>query len=105
MHISAYKLTKNELIPSLKILKKEFDIKEKKFKDIYKIGRTHLQDATPMTLGQEFGGFSLKLFILDKVLCINSFLFLFFFYPAQEVKMILIMKICLIQLIKLFQPI
>ena len=58
MHISAYKLTKNELIPSLKILKKEFDIKEKKFKNIYKIGRTHLQDATPMTLGQEFGGFS-----------------------------------------------
>ena len=51
MHISAYKLTKNELIPSLKILKKEFDIKEKKFKNIYKIGRTHLQDATPMTLG------------------------------------------------------
>ena len=58
MHISTYKLTKNELIPSLKILKKEFDIKEKKFKNIYKIGRTHLQDATPMTLGQEFGGFS-----------------------------------------------
>ena len=58
MHISAYKLTKNELIPSLKILKKEFNIKEKKFKNIYKIGRTHLQDATPMTLGQEFGGFS-----------------------------------------------
>ena len=58
MHISTYKLTKNRLIPSLKILKKEFDIKEKKFKNIYKIGRTHLQDATPMTLGQEFGGFS-----------------------------------------------
>tara|TARA_B100000003_G_C10924484_1_gene368637 strand:- start:652 stop:2040 length:1389 start_codon:yes stop_codon:yes gene_type:complete len=58
MHISALKLVNRDLIPSLKLLKKELDKKSKSFSKIYKIGRTHLQDATPMTLGQEFGGFS-----------------------------------------------
>ena len=58
MHISAHSLVANELIPSLKILKRELSKKAMAFNKIFKIGRTHLQDATPITLGQEFSGFS-----------------------------------------------
>ena len=58
MHISCNLLVTNLLIPKMLILYKELNKKERKFKNIYKIGRTHLQDATPITLGQEFGGFS-----------------------------------------------
>ncbi len=58
MHISCNLLVTNLLIPKMLILSKELNKKERKFKNIYKIGRTHLQDATPITLGQEFGGFS-----------------------------------------------
>jgi len=58
MHISCNLLVTNLLIPKMLILCKELNKKERKFKNIYKIGRTHLQDATPITLGQEFGGFS-----------------------------------------------
>ena len=46
-----------QLIPSIKKLKNTFQLKSEKFKDIVKIGRTHLQDATPLTLGQEFSGY------------------------------------------------
>ena len=58
MHISCNLLVTNLLIPKMLILYKELNKKGRKFKNIYKIGRTHLQDATPITLGQEFGGFS-----------------------------------------------
>lgn len=58
MHISIYKLILNSLIPSLRILEKALGAKSKEFNRIIKIGRTHLQDATPITLGQEFGGYS-----------------------------------------------
>ena len=47
----------SKLLPSLKILEKELAKKSKEFKDIIKIGRTHLQDATPLSLGQEFSGY------------------------------------------------
>lgn len=46
------------LLPSLKKLQISLDKKAKEFKDIIKIGRTHLQDATPITLGQEFSGYA-----------------------------------------------
>lgn len=46
-----------QLIPAIKQLKKTLEKKEKKFNNIVKIGRTHLQDATPLTLGQEFSGY------------------------------------------------
>jgi fumarate hydratase, class II len=57
MNIAAAEQIKNNLIPALKILHKALDAKAKKFKNIIKIGRTHTQDATPMTLGQEFSGY------------------------------------------------
>ena len=47
----------NNLLPSLDLLKTALKDKEKEFKSIVKVGRTHLQDATPITLGQEFSGY------------------------------------------------
>ena len=44
-------------MPALQLLEKSLSDKSSKFKDIMKIGRTHLQDATPMTVGQEFSGY------------------------------------------------
>ena len=57
MHIGIAIETKKKLLPALKNLAKELKKKEKKFKNIVKVGRTHLQDATPLTLGQEFSGY------------------------------------------------
>ena len=57
MHISINELTQNKLIPSIKNLTKELEKKSKNFKKIIKIGRTHTQDATPITLGDEFSAF------------------------------------------------
>lgn len=58
MHIAAAESIYNNLIPALEHLKKTLDVKVKEFKGIVKIGRTHLQDATPLTLGQEFSGYA-----------------------------------------------
>ncbi len=57
MHIAIALETKNKLLPSLRLLNNELKKKVKKFKKIVKVGRTHLQDATPLTLGQEFSGY------------------------------------------------
>ena len=57
MHIACNELLESKLKRSITNLKKELDIKTKKFKNIIKIGRTHTQDATPITLGQEFSGY------------------------------------------------
>ena len=57
MHIAITMETKRKLLPSLILLRKELKKKVKNFKNIVKIGRTHLQDATPLTLGQEFSGY------------------------------------------------
>tara|TARA_B100000945_G_scaffold208772_1_gene167970 strand:- start:2877 stop:4268 length:1392 start_codon:yes stop_codon:yes gene_type:complete len=61
MHIAIAMKAKNKLLPSLKLLEKELFVKVKKFKNIVKLGRTHLQDATPLTLGQEFSGYHSQL--------------------------------------------
>tara|TARA_B100000427_G_scaffold129863_1_gene108013 strand:- start:306 stop:1694 length:1389 start_codon:yes stop_codon:yes gene_type:complete len=61
MHIAIALETRNKLLPSLNILKKELKKKSIKFKKIVKVGRTHLQDATPITLGQEFSGYHSQL--------------------------------------------
>jgi fumarate hydratase class II len=58
MHIAAAVEAMDHLIPALKKLHGALDAKAKEFADIVKIGRTHLQDATPMTLGQEFSGYA-----------------------------------------------
>jgi fumarate hydratase, class II len=57
MHIAAYKLVVENTIPSLKHLKEALHKKSLEFMPIVKIGRTHLMDATPLTLGQEFSGY------------------------------------------------
>jgi fumarate hydratase class II len=61
MHIAAAEEVVNSLIPSLEQLHGTFDAKAKAFAEIVKIGRTHLQDATPLTLGQEFSGYAAQL--------------------------------------------
>ena len=61
MHMSIAIWTKDKLIPSLNMLNMQLKKKEKEFKKIVKIGRTHLQDATPITLGQEFSGYHSQL--------------------------------------------
>ena len=61
MHIAIAMKTKNKLLPSLKLLEKELLKKTREFKNIVKLGRTHLQDATPLTLGQEFSGYHSQL--------------------------------------------
>ena len=61
MHIAIALETKNKLIPSLELLNKELKRKVNKFKSIVKVGRTHLQDATPLSLGQEFSGYQSQL--------------------------------------------
>tara|TARA_X000001036_G_scaffold310265_1_gene288964 strand:- start:1438 stop:2826 length:1389 start_codon:yes stop_codon:yes gene_type:complete len=61
MHIAIALKTKDKLLPSLKLLERELAKKAREFKNIVKIGRTHLQDATPLTLGQEFSGYQSQL--------------------------------------------
>jgi fumarate hydratase class II len=61
MHISIAVKTRDKLLPSLKLLEKELGKKVREFNKIVKLGRTHLQDATPLTLGQEFSGYQFQL--------------------------------------------
>ena len=61
MHIAIAIETKNKLLPSLELLNKELKKKVSQFKKIVKVGRTHLQDATPLSLGQEFSGYQSQL--------------------------------------------
>jgi fumarate hydratase class II len=56
MHIAAATETSRRLLPAVKKLRDALDAKAKEFADVVKIGRTHLQDATPLTVGQEFSG-------------------------------------------------
>lgn len=57
MHIAAYKMLVDLTLPGIKQLRDTLDAKSKSFQQIVKIGRTHLMDATPLTLGQEFSGY------------------------------------------------
>ncbi|MDG7056477.1 MAG: class II fumarate hydratase [Wolbachia endosymbiont of Meromenopon meropis] len=60
MHIAAAKQINLSLIPNLEVLYKALNAKVREFKNIIKVGRTHLQDAIPMTLGQEFSGYAIQ---------------------------------------------
>lgn len=61
MHIAAYKVIAEKTIPGVENLLKTLKAKSVAFKDVVKIGRTHLMDATPLTLGQEFSGYASQL--------------------------------------------
>ena len=61
MHIAAYKLLVEHTIPKLKLLHDTLAAKAKDYWKVVKIGRTHLMDATPLTLGQEFSGYATQL--------------------------------------------
>ncbi|KAI6648465.1 hypothetical protein LOD99_8097 [Oopsacas minuta] len=61
MHMATAVQINKILIPSLNKLKESFDEKSSEYKDIVKVGRTHLQDATPLTFGQEFSAYSTQL--------------------------------------------
>ena len=57
MHVAAVHALESQLRPALRLLRETLARKQEEFADIVKIGRTHLQDATPLTLGQEFSGY------------------------------------------------
>ena len=61
IHIATVKTCLDKTLPGLKILLSKLRIKEKEFQNIIKIGRTHTQDATPLTLGQEFSGYCFQI--------------------------------------------
>ncbi|MFO7588766.1 MAG: class II fumarate hydratase [Gemmatimonadota bacterium] len=58
VHVSALTAIESELLPALRYLHEALDAKAREFDGVYKAGRTHLQDATPIRLGQEFGGYA-----------------------------------------------
>jgi fumarate hydratase class II len=58
MHIAAAERTKNALIPAIRTVRDAIAAKAKEFENVVKIGRTHLQDAVPLTVGQEFSGWA-----------------------------------------------
>jgi fumarate hydratase, class II len=58
MHISAVETVTHRLLPALDLLERELSRKAREFHDVIKIGRTHLQDAVPMRMGQEFSGYA-----------------------------------------------
>jgi fumarate hydratase class II len=61
VHLAALDVAQNELLPALAQLERSFTRKSKSFKDVVKAGRTHLMDAVPVTLGQEFAGYAAQL--------------------------------------------
>jgi len=61
MHIAAYTKVVGDVLPAAQLLFEVFAHKAEEFKDVVKIGRTHFMDATPLTLGQEFGGYASQL--------------------------------------------
>ena len=61
MHLAAVDALKSRVVPSVHRLRDVFEKKSETFRDIVKIGRTHLQDAVPLTLGQEFSGYTAQL--------------------------------------------
>ncbi len=61
VHLAALDTASNELLPALEALEAAFSAKAEEFKDVVKAGRTHLMDAVPVTLGQEFAGYAAQI--------------------------------------------
>ena len=68
MHVAAVTAITQQLLPELATLRTTLQLKSDEFSDIIKIGRTHLQDATPLTLGQEFSGYLAQLDLAKSLL-------------------------------------
>ena len=68
MHVAAAAALTAELLPALRQLRSSLDSKAAEFSDLIKIGRTHLQDATPLTLGQEFSGWVAQLDLAEQAI-------------------------------------
>ncbi|MCW3025570.1 MAG: class fumarate hydratase, partial [Solirubrobacterales bacterium] len=61
VHLAALDVAQNDLLPALKQLERSFTRKSRSFQNVVKAGRTHLMDAVPVTLGQEFGGYAAQM--------------------------------------------
>lgn len=72
LHIAAVEIVENYLMPRLQLLKSTLKEKSEQFNDIIKIGRTHLQDATPLTLGQEISGWHHMLVKSEKMIMVTT---------------------------------
>jgi len=68
MHVAAVIGIRQKLLPALNVLRTALKLKSDEYADIVKIGRTHLQDATPLTLGQEFSGYVAQLDLAESLL-------------------------------------
>src|SRR6204780_443051 len=66
VHLAALDVAANELLPALKELERSFAKKAKSFENVVKAGRTHLMDAVPVTLGQEFGGYAAQMVLAQE---------------------------------------
>jgi len=67
MHVATALEINDRLLPALKYFHDELEKKAKEFEHIIKIGRTHTQDAVPLTLGQEFSGYVVQVFYFFKI--------------------------------------
>ncbi len=66
VHLAALDVAQNELLPALAVLERSFARKAKSFKRVVKAGRTHLMDAVPVTLGQEFAGYAAQMALAQR---------------------------------------
>jgi fumarate hydratase class II len=69
VHLAALEVAQRELLPALKQLERSFAKKAKSFQSVVKAGRTHLMDAVPVTLGQEFGGYAAQIALAQERVC------------------------------------
>lgn len=72
LHVAAVLAVEELVLPKLNVLKATFQAKQEAFKDIIKVGRTHLQDATPLTLGQEISGWTHMLVKSEKMIQVTN---------------------------------
>ena len=83
MHIATVKNAKEKLLPMLEYLKSAISKKSEEWMDVVKIGRTHMQDATPLTVGQEWSGFAFISSISDWSMMASTSLSRFVFFSAD----------------------
>ncbi len=72
VHLAALDVAQNELLPALKQLERSFASKAKSFQNVVKSGRTHLMDAVPVTLGQEFAGYAAQIALAQERVAVGA---------------------------------